>query len=121
MKKQSSVDEVYSIKTLANAIWSLKINSLINGIYPERSGDIFLTLKPGYIEWATKTGTTHGTHYNYDSHVPLFFYGFNIRPKQIYRNVKIIDIAPTLSILLKSAFPNACTGNPIGEVFKNKN
>jgi predicted AlkP superfamily pyrophosphatase or phosphodiesterase len=119
LKKQSSVDEVYSLNTLSNSIGTLKIKSLINGIYPNRSGDIFLTLKPGYIEWSTKTGTTHGTHYNYDSHVPLLFYGYNIQPKQIYRNIKIIDIAPTLSILLRSAFPNACTGNPISEVFQN--
>ena len=119
LKKQSSVDEVYSLNTLSNSIGTLKIKSLINGIYPNRSGDIFLTLKPGYIEWSTKTGTTHGTHYNYDSHVPLLFYGHNIQPKQIYRNIKIIDIAPTLSILLRSAFPNACTGNPISEVFQN--
>ena len=119
LKKQSSVDEVYSLDVLSNSLSSLKIKSLINGIYPSRSGDIFLTLKPGFIEWSTKTGTTHGTHYNYDSHVPLLFYGYNIQPKQIYRNIKIIDIAPTLSILLRSAFPNACTGNPISEVFQN--
>ena len=43
--------------------------------------------------------------------------GFNIKPKQIYSKIKIIDIAPTLSIFLKTAFPNACTGNPIGEIF----
>jgi predicted AlkP superfamily pyrophosphatase or phosphodiesterase len=119
LKKQPSIDEVYSANTLSNSLTSLKTKSLINGIYPNRSGDIFFTLKPGYIEWSTKTGTTHGTHYNYDSHVPLLFYGYNIQPKQIYRNIKIIDIAPTLSILLRSAFPNACTGNPISEVFQN--
>ena len=58
---------------------SNKLERLINGIYPSRSGDIFITLKPGYMEWSSKTGTTHGTHFNYDSHVPLIFYGFNIK------------------------------------------
>ena len=92
---------------------------IINGLHPKRSGDIYLTLNPGFMDWHTKTGTTHGTHYNYDAHVPLFFYGANVGAKQIYRNIKITDIAPTLSIIMKTAFPNACTGNPIGEVFQN--
>ena len=113
----NSVDEVYSKTSIANGLPSQKVQRLINGIYPRRSGDIFITLKPGFIEWSSKIGTTHGTHFNYDSHVPLIFYGFNIKPKQIYSKIKIIDIAPTLSIFLKTAFPNACTGNPIGEIF----
>ena len=117
LKKQPSIDEVYSLSSIAEMLQSFKLERLINGIYPSRSGDIFITLKPGYMEWSSKTGTTHGTHFNYDSHVPLIFYGFNIKPQQIYRNISITDIAPTLSIFLKSAFPNACTGNPIGEVF----
>tara|TARA_Y200000002_G_scaffold33007_1_gene24317 strand:+ start:1522 stop:3084 length:1563 start_codon:yes stop_codon:yes gene_type:complete len=117
LKKQPSVDEVYSLNSIPKMIQSQKLQRLKKGIYPSRSGDIFVTLKPGYIEWSSKTGTTHGTHFNYDSHVPLIFYGYNIKPQQIYRNIKITDIAPTLSIFLKSAFPNACTGNPIGELF----
>ena len=117
LKEQPSVDEVYSLNSIPKMIQSQKLERLKKGIYPSRSGDIFVTLKPGYIEWSSKTGTTHGTHFNYDSHVPLIFYGFNIKPQQIYRNIKITDISPTLSIFLKSAFPNACTGNPIGEVF----
>ena len=117
LKEQPSVDEVYSLNSIPKMIQSQKLERLKKGIYPSRSGDIFVTLKPGYIEWSSKTGTTHGTHFNYDSHVPLIFYGFNIKPQQIYRNIKITDIAPTLSIFLKSAFPNACTGDPIGELF----
>ena len=117
LKKQPSIDEVYSLSSIPGMLQSNKLERLINGIYPSRSVDIFITLKPGYMEWSSKTGTTHGTHFNYDSHVPLIFYGFNIKPQQIYRNINITDIAPTLSIFYKSAFPNACTGNPIGEVF----
>ena len=82
------------------------------------SGDIFIILKPGYIEWSSKQGTSHGTHYNYDTHVPLFFYGANISSKINYDKVCISDIAPTLSILMGVGFPNACTGNPIKGVLK---
>jgi predicted AlkP superfamily pyrophosphatase or phosphodiesterase len=114
---QPYIDDIYNLRTLKNAFNTHKTQMLINGLHPKRSGDIFLTLSPGYIDWYTKTGTTHGSHYNYDAHVPLFFYGANIDAKQIYRNIKITDIAPTYSIIMKTAFPNACTGNPIGEIF----
>ena len=114
---QPYIDDIYNLRTLKNAFNTHKTQMLINGLHPKRSGDIFLTLSPGYIDWYTKTGTTHGSHYNYDAHVPLFFYGANIDAKQIYRNIKITDVAPTYSIIMKTAFPNACTGNPIGEIF----
>ena len=116
---QPFIDNSYCLKTLQSSLISAKTQMIINGLHPKRSGDIYLTLNPGFMDWYTKTGTTHGTHYNYDAHVPLFFYGANVDAKQIYRNIKITDIAPTLSIIMKTAFPNACTGNPIGEVFQN--
>ena len=116
--KENSVKSVYNIKSL-NLSHSTNITKmLINGIQTERSGDVFIILKPGYIEWSSKQGTSHGTHYNYDTHVPLFFYGANISSKINYDKVCISDIAPTLSILMGVGFPNACTGNPIKGVLK---
>jgi hypothetical protein len=44
--------------------------------YPDRSGDVFLVLKPYYIPSAAiGTGTTHGSPYDYDRHVPLMVIG----------------------------------------------
>jgi hypothetical protein len=45
--------------------------------YPTRSGDVYVLLKPYCIpvENLRGTGTTHGTPYNYDTHVPLLVYG----------------------------------------------
>ena len=87
---------------------------LTNGIHPKRSGDIFLVLSPGYLEWSKTTGTAHATHYNYDTHVPLFFYGKGVnKNKCIDQRTQITDIAPTLSLLMKTSFPSGCTGNPI--------
>ncbi len=43
----------------------------------ERAGDVYVLLKPYCIpaEGFKDTGTTHGTPYNYDTHVPLLVYG----------------------------------------------
>ncbi len=93
------------------------LSLLQNGFHPERSGDVVLLIKPGFIEWRRKTGTTHGSPYSYDTHVPLIFFGNRIRPGNSVSPVQITDIAPTLSILLGCEFPNGTTGHPIREVF----
>ena len=47
-----------------------------NGYNAERGGDLVLIPKPYVVPGAGKTGTTHGSAYAYDTHVPVFFYGF---------------------------------------------
>ncbi len=48
--------------------------------YPGRSGDVLVVLKPYYLfATAFNRGTTHGTPYDYDTHVPLLAYGPGIR------------------------------------------
>ena len=43
--------------------------------HPDRSGDVFLVVKPYCFIWSQKTGTTHGSPHSYDTHVPLIVYG----------------------------------------------
>jgi predicted AlkP superfamily pyrophosphatase or phosphodiesterase len=56
--------------------------------HPDRSGDVMVVLKPYYL-FATglNRGTTHGTPYPYDTHVPLLVYGPGIRPGVRAENV----------------------------------
>ena len=42
------------------------------------SGDLFYIRPYGEIERSTPSGTTHGTPYLYDTHVPLLFFGGNV-------------------------------------------
>jgi hypothetical protein len=48
--------------------------------YPERSGDVVVVTSPYYLLTTYLTGTTHGTPYSYDTHVPLLVYGPGVRP-----------------------------------------
>jgi arylsulfatase A-like enzyme len=91
-------------------------NSILNGWNPSRSGDVLFNLLPGYLDNFLEKGTTHGSSYSYDTHVPLMFYGWNIPAKTINKSVYIIDIAPTIANLLKINEPNACKGIPILEI-----
>ena len=87
------------------------------GFYNNRSGHIAYSMEPAWIEHGPK-GTTHGSAYDYDTHVPLLFYGGRIKKGELYKLVSITDIAPTVSQLLNISNPNACTGKPIQEVLK---
>jgi predicted AlkP superfamily pyrophosphatase or phosphodiesterase len=89
---------------------------MIRGYNSKRSGDIVYTLQPGWISSIAPKGTTHGSPYSYDTHVPVLFYGTGIKSGRSGQYHAITDIAPTLSVLLKVKFPSGCTGLPIQEI-----
>jgi predicted AlkP superfamily pyrophosphatase or phosphodiesterase len=89
---------------------------VIRGYHPKRSGDIITVLEPNWLEQGRVAGTTHGSPYTYDTHVPIIFYGQGIKSGTSAAYHAITDIAPTLSILLKVGFPSGCTGQPIVEM-----
>lgn len=82
-----------------------------------RSGNVAFSYNPAWMEYHN-TGTTHGASYSYDTHVPLLFYGFSIPKGNSVKKVNIVDIAPTISMLLGISFPNGTTGVPLKEVLK---
>jgi predicted AlkP superfamily pyrophosphatase or phosphodiesterase len=90
---------------------------VIRGYHAKRSGDLAIINEPSWTSSSSPQGTTHGSPYTYDTHVPMLFYGFGIKKGTSSVYHPITDIAPTISVLLRIAFPNGCTGNPIDEVF----
>jgi predicted AlkP superfamily pyrophosphatase or phosphodiesterase len=88
-------------------------NFILNGFNTYRSGNIEFSLKPGYLDDHVKYGTTHGTSYPYDTHIPLIFYGWNVPAKEISTPVYIVDIAATIADLLGITEPSGCIGIPI--------
>ncbi len=78
-------------------------NFILNGWHPSKSGDIIFTLLPGYLYRFMERGTTHGSPYSYDTHIPLIFYGWKIPHKEFQDKVYIVDIAPTIASLLKNS------------------
>ena len=83
---------------------------LVLGCHPERSGDVFIQAKPGYIEGSRPRGTGHSTPYAYDTHVPMLFWGWHVPAGQSLEAVEITDIAPTICALLKIQMPSATVG-----------
>ncbi len=87
------------------------------------SGDVIYLLEPGYLPVSSEKaeshkGTSHGSAFNYDTHVPLIWYGANIPKQEVIRRIDIIDITASLVHILNLQKPNATTGEPILELFK---
>ncbi len=107
------IDKVLTASTLNNNSFSSGIESLLqNGYHQKRSGDVIYVLDPAVISYS-KTGSTHGSSFNYDTHVPLLFFGKGIKHGETLEKTTIIDIAPTMSVLLGISFPNASIGQPL--------
>ena len=88
-----------------------------NGYYYNRSGDIQIILKSGYFDGWGK-GTSHGMLYNYDTHIPMLFYGWGIKPGKTNRETYMTDFAPTISALLKIQMPSGSIGKVVTEALK---
>jgi len=117
--KYKSIDKAYSSSVFLTTSFTTGIEELLqNGFNQKRSGDIVYVDNPATISYS-RTGSTHGSGFNYDTHIPLLFYGKGINKGSTYQKTKIVDIAPTISALLGISFPNGNTGNPIEEVLKN--
>ncbi|MBX2898033.1 MAG: alkaline phosphatase family protein [Cyclobacteriaceae bacterium] len=89
---------------------------VIRGFHAKRCGDIAFVLEPGWYAWGGVTGSTHGSAYTYDTHVPIVFYGAGVKRGASSQYHTITDIAPTLSVLLKIKFPSGATGQPVAEL-----
>jgi hypothetical protein len=77
---------------------------LKNSFFEKRSGDVFFVMKPFYQE-DRGSNTTHGAPYNYDAHVPLLFFGNRITKMESNEDCSPIDLAATVSSLLRIEFP----------------
>lgn len=107
------IDKAYTGQSMSQTSFVTGIEQLIqNGYNQKRSGDVIYILDPAVISYSM-TGSTHGSSFNYDTHVPLLFFGHGIAQGETYKKTNITDIAPTMSAILGISFPNAATGQPL--------
>ncbi len=121
LSKISAVHYVIPTTEVANATLPQYLRELLMNSYtPARSGDLFVLLKPGYLDayGTATTGTTHGAWNPYDTHIPFILYGNGIKKGKNQNACFITDIAATICALLEIQVPNTCIGNPKTEAFK---
>jgi arylsulfatase A-like enzyme len=84
--------------------------------YPPRSGHVYYELSPYILPGPQQEGTTHGSPWAYDTHVPLLWVGPGIIPGTHRGTVRVADIAPTLAFLLGVEAPAGAQGRVLREV-----
>lgn len=116
--KRDDVADVIDLHNLANStLPDYQLSYVKNGFNPRRSGDIMVVLNPSWFA-GRKQGTTHGSLYRYDTHVPLLFYGWKVKSGETTLRTNISDISPTVADLLNILEPNGSVGNVISGVKK---
>lgn len=84
-------------------------------LYPGRAGGPFS--REGVEAWLRpnilgneRTGTTHGSPYWYDRHIPIIFMGPGIRAERVTERASAVDFAPTLARYVGVRFPGDLDG-----------
>ena len=86
-----------------------RIKNMIN---KEHTPEIFPIVSPGYL-YRGPFGTSHGTPYDYDTHVPLIFSRSQFNSKTDNSPRATVDIAPTIAKYLNVDIPEYCDGQAI--------
>jgi predicted AlkP superfamily pyrophosphatase or phosphodiesterase len=92
---------------------------VLNGFHAERSGDIVLVQKPFQLSGTAAVGTTHGSVYSYDTHIPVLFFGKSFKRGRYADPFSITDIASTLSAALRLTEPSGNMGVPLTKILKD--
>lgn len=118
LKKVKGIHYSFPLHNLANEVLPKQVKDmLVNGFHPDRSGHIQVVLEAGWIDgWLT--GTSHGLWYNYDSHIPMLFYGWGIKQGKSYQKYEMTDFAPTIAALLHIQVPSGSIGRVVTEALK---
>lgn len=124
IQKWEGVKAIYTPEELqsgsASDDW---IEMVRKGYDRERSGQVIYLLQPGYLPKSAdsetaRRGTSHGSAFNYDTHVPVLIYGAGIPKQEVFTPYDITDLAATIVHILEIQRPNAMTGKPMTEVLK---
>lgn len=120
MLRLPGVARTYLASDIQQSHWESGLPMYLeNGFYPKRSGDVLVVLAPGWLEsytYPVNKGSTHGSSGNYDTHVPLLFWGWHVKHGESNTPARITDVAPTVARWLHIQEPSGCTGQPLQEV-----
>jgi len=92
-----------------------------NGFNPQRSGDVWLITRPFTFLSEGGVATTHGSPYDYDTHVPVILFGPGITHGRYYGECSPSDIAPSLAALLHVEPPPNVVGRVLSECITGEN
>lgn len=99
------------------------LRSILNNYNPRRSGDIFVVFQPHWFINdfdGLAVAATHGSPWRYDTFVPVYFAGSGIKSNKVYREIRTIDVAPTLAAVAGTKPPSGARGEVLTEVMEDR-
>ena len=84
--------------------------------HPERSPDYFIRDCEYCLISPDSIGTSHGTPYDYDTKVPLVFWGTGRAPLVVERTVHTVDLAATVAAFYNLPTPGNLDGIALKEI-----
>lgn len=115
--QMSGIRSAYSSQRLLLGAWDPKIEKIRNSFTQKCSGDLYIEVMPGWTVVDEYTNTSRVVREAYAS-VPLFFFGYNIKPEILYSPVKIAAVAPTVAHFMRIRAPNAGVNAPLTGIRK---
>lgn len=108
-RKQDGVHRAYTNKQLrGDAAGDDILARMKNSFHPDRGGDLVVVLKPYYLLGSYTSGTTHGTPFDYDTHVPLLAYGPGVAGGKRTEKVTPQHACPIVANFLGIKPPRPC-------------
>lgn len=119
LKGQPAIADAWTTEELMRRTPSDSIAVFMRrSLYPGRAGGPFS--REGVEAWLRpnilgneRTGTTHGSPYWYDRHVPIIFMGPGIRAERVEARVSTVDFAPTLARHAGVRYPGNLDGRAL--------
>jgi predicted AlkP superfamily pyrophosphatase or phosphodiesterase len=94
-------------------------DAALRNFHPKRSGDVLVVFEANHFINdfdGLIVSSTHGSPWNYDTHVPIVFKGPGMNARTVDRRVKTVDVAATIAAILSIRAPSGSVGEPLGEV-----
>jgi arylsulfatase A-like enzyme len=122
VRKLDFVADTYTADELSGPTNQLRpfMDRYKRSFYAPRSPDVQLRFKEWSLVDAQPGGTSHGSPYRYDTHVPVLFFGAGVRPGVHAAAVGTVDVAPTLAGLLGVRVPEDVDGRSLLTLVRDK-
>ncbi len=115
--QMSGVQDVVTSFSLYHGRANDNINEIRNGAHRKISGDLLLELQPGWKESVEDRKSDPVKVRKSAIQTPLIFFGNNIKPIKVNREVKATEVAPTVAYYLRIRAPSACSDGVLRELY----
>ena len=113
--KMPDVADVFTLEQLRSSdVTTPFLDAMRKSWHPERAAPVQVVVKPGRLFGSRPVGSSHGTPYAYDTHVPILAWGPQwVGQGAVDTRVEVADIAPTLAAILGVRVPAQSQGRPL--------